>query len=870
MPAAIAKPPSLIAIEVYDGPSGPAYVQLSDVLINGKFEMRDCTPFQSASIDKSTYGKMQKILIAPGATLDRDSDGALRYRVGAAAALCVAPENIKYEHDAAYSLSDLAERAILTGTMISSSAGAAAGPAPLKKGVKLVFLAAPNPELAEFLRAQRAANIDGWQNYLSKYPAAAHTTDAKLALALIYVGAGEASVSAYDKSAARRTPSYSDLKDAKAQADKAKSVYPDLPEIAKLLGEIRGKLTAITEQARVELAAYQSAFRSHEAGYVHLQKAKALSDAVTGIDPAFPAGLSLLADLTQAANQFDHALHTGESFVVAKQMDQALEAIAPLRSFAGEEPRIQTVIDAAYEYYLQLGKQFAAAADWVSAVKQFEKAVKTKDTPEAQDSLKEGQKQLVIAADKAAAAKALESSKAYEDQKDFINAFEILDNLPAAQQALVADDLARLKDGYIQAANKAVKDLQKAHLPIRGLGDEIGIEKAYAYLARIYDLSKEATYTDTMGILGDDLSAYFVIQAKRFLDKPSGSGTELGWTYLEEALYYKPSNQDAHDAKVAATPAHAMHSKLSIRVQFRDQTSLRESTGFIRQLEDAIITGLEASKVQVKAVRFGETTGGVEPDFQLDGNVLEHQITETPTVESQESKYLAGTHDVPSDAWNKANRDYDAATRQLQSDQSALQGAEAKGNKHDIHEYRDKIAADQKLASDAQALADSTPKTVTTDVLRSYQYTKRTIDIRNTIKLQFRIGDTLSGQMGDAVIVEKQDPRQVVLLEDVKPEDTEGVKMKGTTPNTTELQTALENAARDELNEKVRLQVQELPQKIYDSAKSKEQEENVEGAGEYYLRFLSCTPEDGSTERRHAKEFLDDKFNIKAAAGIAP
>jgi hypothetical protein len=102
MPAAIAKPPSLIAIEVYDGPSGPAYVQLSDVLINGKFEMRDCTPFQSASIDKSTYGKMQKILIAPGATLDRDSDGALRYRVGAAAALCVAPENIKYEHDAAY------------------------------------------------------------------------------------------------------------------------------------------------------------------------------------------------------------------------------------------------------------------------------------------------------------------------------------------------------------------------------------------------------------------------------------------------------------------------------------------------------------------------------------------------------------------------------------------------------------------------------------------------------------------------------------------------------------------------------------------------------------------------------------------------
>ena len=100
-PSAFAKPPSLIAIEVYDGPSGPAYVQLGDVLINGKFEMRDCTPFQSASIDKSTYGKLQKVLMAPGAVLDRDKDGALRYRVGGAQALCVVPDNVKYEHDAA-------------------------------------------------------------------------------------------------------------------------------------------------------------------------------------------------------------------------------------------------------------------------------------------------------------------------------------------------------------------------------------------------------------------------------------------------------------------------------------------------------------------------------------------------------------------------------------------------------------------------------------------------------------------------------------------------------------------------------------------------------------------------------------------------
>jgi hypothetical protein len=862
-PEVMAKQASLTAIEVYDSPSGAAYVQLSDVLINGKAEVRDCTPFQSAGIDKSTYNKLQKILLAPGAVLERDNDGALRYQMGNGKSLCVAPDSVKYEHDASYSLSDLADRAILTGTSISSSAGAPDGAAPLQKGVKLVFVAGPDVELAEFLRAQRAAGIPDWLNYLSKYPASPHLTDAKLALALLYAAAGEASKSTYDTSAAAGSPSYNNLKNAKDEADKAKAIYPSLAQTVNLAGEIRARLAAIAEKARGELEAYQVALRSHAAGYIHLQNAKGLSDAASGIDPAFPAGLSLQADVTQAGNTFDRALRTAESSVVAKQMDQALEAVTPLRPFAAEEPRIQAVIDAAYAYYFQLGKKFAEAGDWESALKDFEKAAKAKDTAEAQDSLKEGQRQLIIGHDKAAAAKALESSKQYESQSDPIDAFEVLYNLPAAQRALVAGDLARLRDGYIQAAIKAAKDQQAAHLPIRGLGDEIGIEKAYAWLNRVHELTNDDSYANTMGPLGDNLSAYFVDQAKRYLDKPSGSGTELGWTYLEEALYYKPSNQDAHDTKVAATPAHAMHSRISIRVQFRDQTSLRESTGFIHQLEDAIITGLESPMLQVKAVRVGETTGGVEPDFQLDGNVLEHQITQTPSVESRESKYLAGTHEAPSDAWSKANRDYDAATRQLQTDQSALQGAEAKGNKRDIRELNERIAADQKQVSAAQALADSLPKTVTQDVLRPYQYTRRTIDIKNSIKLQFRIGDTLSGQMGDAIVVERVDARQVVLLEDVKAEDTEGVKMGGTMPNTAEMQTALDNAARDELNEKVLLKVQELPQSIYDSARSKEQEENVDGAGEYYLRYLSCTAENGSAEREHAKEFLKAKFNIR-------
>lgn len=108
-----------------------------------------------------------------------------------------------------------------------------------------------------------------------------------------------------------------------------------------------------------------------------------------------------------------------------------------------------------------------------------------------------------------------------------------------------------------------------------------------------------------------------------------------------------------------------------------------------------------------------------------------------------------------------------------------------------------------------------------------------------------------------------------MLVEDVKPDDTEGVELTGTTPNSKELQTALENSTRDELIEAVRLKVKELPLRIYNEAKSKEQEENADGAAEAYLRFLSCTVEDGSAERQHAKSFLAQQFNMRPSAGVS-
>lgn len=833
-----ASQPTLTAIELYDGPNGAAYLQLRDVLINGKATLRDCTPFQATGVDKSSYGKMQKITLSPGAVLERGEDGVLRYETGSGQAVCSLPDNLKLDRSGSYTLPDLADLAKLTGTVLSPSGVEGAAPQPLLKGVKLYFVVAPDRELAEFLCAQRANNVAGWVSYLSRYSAATHAGDAKLSLGALYEASGEASLARYLGSVARQAPSYSDLKNAKAQADNALALQLPAEQTTKLSSEVRNEVATLADNGRNELSAYRLALQAHTPGYAHLKRAREFADVVSEVDLELPAGQALLADVLNASNQFDATLRSAESAVTAGNFDRALELVTPIRAFSSEEPRITAVTDAAYDNDLERANQFAEKVDWKNAVIQIEKAAAVKETPQTRDLLIEARKQLVDFQNKTAVEKALQSSKELEQQHDNIGAFDVLYNLPPSQGVLVAGDIDRLKDGYVQSAVLAARDLQKAHEPIRGLGDEIGIEKAYNYLSRVFKLSGNDSYRDMSEILGDDLSAYFVSEARLYLDKPSGSGTEIGWAYLEEALFYEPSNQAAHDAMVAAAPAHAMHARPSIRVQFRDQTSLRDNTGFLHQLEDAIVAGLEMPNV--KAVRYGETVNGIEADFQLVGDVLEHQISESVTVDAKESQYRIGTHEVTGAEWNTANRAYEIALRALQTDQSALIGAQSKGKKKEIKELNAKIDADQKLVTEAQTLADSLPKTVTSDVIRPYQYSRKTLDIRNTIKLQFRIGETLSAQMGDPVIVAKEDPRQYVLLEDVKAEDTEGVKPTGTTPDTRELQTALENSVRDELIDVVRSKVKDLPDRIYAEAKSMEQDENLDGAAEAYLRFLKC------------------------------
>ncbi len=672
------KEPSLTAIELFDGASGPAYLQLADVLINGKAEMRSCAGAESGAIEKSAYNKFPKLALAPGGVLERGSDGVMRYAASQGPGVCVVPENLKFEHNASFTAAALADSADLRARALATASDGSAAAQPIKKGVKLVFVAAPNVEQAEYMLAERVGNETGWQNYLTKYPSSPHTDTTKKVLSGLYIDAGEKALSAYQKTANSATPSYADLKNARAQMIQAHAVLPNSEGEVKLAGEIRSSLDALAGKAKAELDAYDAALKSLAPGFAHLENANGLVQAISLVDPTFAPGKKVQGDVARARDSYEASMHSADAAVDAKQWEEALKQVQPYRQFAGEQPRVGHVLDSAYAAYLLQGQQQEDAKDWQNAIVSFQNALKAKDTAEAHDALKGAQKELSATQDQAAANAALEKSKVYELQHDMIPAYEVLTNLPDSQRLLVKDDIVRLVPDYITAASQKAKDIAGAYPTIQGIGDERAVEGAYAYLQRAYELTEDEKakqdFQTRMQNLGDELAAWFLDRAKNRLQKPLGSGTELGWAYLKEAESYKAANLEAvRDQMKMADPAHGMHSRLSIRVQFRDQTSQRQSEGFANQMESAIAAGLDTSGMPVRVIRSGDTVReGVDPDFLIAGDVLEHHIAAPPTVESVESRYVAGVHEVPSEEWNKANRAVDTASEQLHTAQAVL------------------------------------------------------------------------------------------------------------------------------------------------------------------------------------------------------
>ncbi|MGP0021629.1 MAG: hypothetical protein ACLPHP_23890 [Candidatus Sulfotelmatobacter sp.] len=851
----------LTAIELFDGPNGAAAVQLSDVLINGKAEVRSCGG--AAQINKSTYGKLPKIPLNSSVTsLERDAQGVMNLTRGSAAE-CVVPSNLKFEKDESQTPAQLADKAALQGKVLSSSPDGTTEVPPFKPGVKIVFVAAPDPELGEYLRAERAHSVAQWHDYLGRYPKAAHTDFGKQALAAILLKEGEDGLASYRASASTNSPAYPELRTAFLRADSVNDLLPGNEGAAKLHENVRAELGLVAGKGNAELQAYKQALAGHTAGYVHLANARQLDDHALEVDAHFDQGLTLQGKVADESKRVDAALRSGESMMSAQRYDEAVTAVAEFRAFAGEEPRIAAIIDNAYKFHFDRGKAAATTQKWHDAVEEYKKAADLKPTSEAATALRQAMAEFVSSSNQAAADAAVQQSVAYQQNKNFIDAYEVLANLPEAPRALVKGQMQALEADYVKSASDEAKKLKDAHVPIQGRTDEIGVQKAYNYLQAASTLRPDDQDLKLrLEVLAQTLSDYYVVQAKQFLDKPLGSGVGLAWLYLDEAQQYQSNRGDVRDERTKYNSIHNVRSTLSIKVVFRDQTSRRDSAGFADQLQDAIATGLEtAADLPVRVIRASDATP-VDPNFTLIGDVVEHRPVSKPTIESLDSEYRASEREVPNEDWNKANRDYEDASLDLQKQQKVLEGAQAHGKKKEIEAATDAVNAAQKKVSEAHAKLDSIQKTKLDDVVKPYSYTRRTIDLSAVVELGFRIVDPNGNTIASNPSVKRSNQKQFVMLENVNPTDTKGVKQSGSPPDEAQFMGDVEIAARIALIDDVKEKVKSLPGKILAQARKRYMDGDTNGTAEFYILYLNSTPDTPTPEREEAKKFLRDNFNM--------
>jgi hypothetical protein len=850
----------LIAIELFDGPNGAAFVQLTGLLINGKAELRSCGG--ATEINKSSYGKLAKITLNSSVTsLERDAKGVMNLTRGSAAE-CVVPSNLKFDKDESLTPAQLADRAVLQAQVVSSSpAGTTTVPA-FKASVKIVFVAAPDAELAEYLRADRAHSVAQWQDYLGRYPKGSHTDSAKQALAALLLKEGEDALAAYRNSNSTNSPHESDLKTAYSRANQVRDLLPAQQDAGKLHESVRSELVLLADKAHAELQAYKQALAGHKSGYIHLATARQLTDQVLEVDPHFDQGMTLESAIAAESKRVDATLRSAESMISSQHYDDAVAALAEFRAFAEEEPRISAMLDAAYKYHFNRGKASASDQKWHDAVEEYQRACDLKPTAESAAALKQAQAEFLSSTNQAAATAALQQSSAFEQDKHYVEAYEVLADLPDAQRALVKDQMQTLEANYVTGASDEAKKLKDAHTPIQGRADEIGVLKAYDELRRASKLAPDDQDLKLrLDLIAQTLSDYYVAQAKRYLDKPLGSGVGLAWLYLNEAQQYKSNRDDIRDERTKNSSIHNVRSTLSIKVVFRDQTSRRDSAGFADQLSDAIATGLETTDLPVRIVRASDATP-VEPNFQLIGDVLEHRPVTKVGIESIESEYRAAEREIPNEEWNQANRDYEAATLDLQKAQKLLEGTEAHGKKKDIAAANTAVEDAQKKVEASHRKLDSIAKTTLSDVVKPYSYTKKTIDLSAVVDVGFRIVDSNGNSIATTPSVKNTAQKQFLVLENVKPEDTKNVKQAGAPPDEAQFLTDVEIAARIALIQDVKEKVELLPSKILAQARRKLMDGDTDGTAESYILYLNSTPDAQTAEREEAKKFLREQFNM--------
>jgi len=846
---------------LFQGPAGPAYVQFTGLFLNGKMELRACG--SSPRIAKSDYKSAAKLTFAGIASLERLPDGGMAAQSSDGQTQCVLPGNFKWEKEDELSVKELIEKSsILAQVSASQPPGRVVLPA-FAPGSKIYLVSPTDVELAEFLRADWAPSIDLWRAYLDKYPAGspAHLAEAKKSLEGLLVADGRVQLDNYRKSPTA-TPDYDALKNSFLRVAESVQLVPAEAGAAQLAGGIAAALKAITENAQAHLAAYKTALADRKPGYPNLPEARRLADAITGIDSQYAPGIALLADAMAQQQAYDKMLTQARTSFAGKQYDEAAKILKPYLAFREEEPRLKDLAKQVYDYYIDSGAQSESAEKWEDAIRLYQSALGVIETADAAADLARAKAGAHTAENKTAAASAVARSQSFIEAKDYIRAYQTLLTLTKEQQALVTDQLDAVRPSYIQAATERAAQLKKTNTPLRGRGNEDALREAYDYLESVYELNSDEDVKLHRDLIADELSAYYVDLAKNYIRKPVGTGIGVGWNYLSEASVYTPNKPEIRDAQTTARATYQMRSRLSIKIEFHDQTSRRDSEGFSTQLQNAIAQDLETAGMGVRVI-LPDSAPGIDPNYILLGQIVEHRDKKTEGIETLKSHYVSGTHDVRNPEWVTVDEQYEQAVSDYEKYNNDFREAQAKSKKTEMDEAGKQMALANQKKLELHTKLNSIPEHLQQDTILEYSYAQHNIDIVDIVDISYRITDMAGNPIGEAGRITRNDPHKFTVLEGLNAADHDGVHAKDAPPVEAQLQTDSDDAARNDLVLSAHGKVHELPAKILAKASELASTEDFDAAGEQYILYLNCTAAGDTPERQEASKFLADRFNLR-------
>jgi len=166
---------------------------------------------------------------------------------------------------------------------------------------------------------------------------------------------------------------------------------------------------------------------------------------------------------------------------------------------------------------------------------------------------------------------------------------------------------------------------------------------------------------------------------------------------------------------------------------------------------------------------------------------------------------------------------------------------------------------------EARIKLDELPQTVSQQVERSYSYTEKVNHLRAVVELQFRVVNPAGDQIIPAVSVPEKKEQDFTVLENVKAEDTTGLRAHSEVPDGDQFLESVQYAARDRLIQEAKEKVIGLPGIILKNADTKASEGDLDGAAELYMLYLGSVESDSAPEVNRVRQFLFENYNFKAS-----